>query len=292
MHYFCTIVEQGQISRAARELHMAQPPLSQRLKELEEELGTPLFLRKGRQLELTEAGRLFYRRARDILRAVESSRDEVLRLASQSGPALRIGLSPSCRAPWLARCEAFMARFPAREIGLVVGDSSYLEHLLRTGQLDLAFMQPPLQPDSFNVHRLRASPSVALGPADLFAPGQRLGLAELAAHPLLLLRRSVGIGTYERLQQQFHEAGLLPRVALYSSDAGMLRDLLLQGFRGLAVLPASEVESLAAGADPAFRVYDLAVPLPDYQLSLVCPRSGGDADLVGALLELWAEPGA
>ena len=72
MHYFCTIAEQGQISRAAKLLHMAQPPLSQRLKELEAELGTPLFERQGRKLLLTEAGTLFYRRARDILRAVEA----------------------------------------------------------------------------------------------------------------------------------------------------------------------------------------------------------------------------
>ena len=154
MHYFCTIAEQGQISRAAKLLHMAQPPLSQRLKELEAELGTPLFERQGRKLLLTEAGTLFYRRARGILRAVETSREEVLRLASQSGPTLRLGLSPTCRSLWLSRFDALQAAFPGHRIGLVVGDSSWLEQLLARGQLDAAFMVPPLEPEHFVVHPL------------------------------------------------------------------------------------------------------------------------------------------
>jgi len=289
MHYFCTIAEQGQISRAARLLHMAQPPLSQRLKELEEELGTPLFHRKGRGLELSEAGKLFYQRARDILRAVEHSREEVIRLASQAVPAYRIGLSPTCWAPWLERFAALQAKFPGRELGVVAGDSTYLEQLLLAGQLDVAFMQPPLQPEHFEVRPLLASPTVAVAPAGLLARKQKsLGLAELAAHPLLLLRRSVGVGTYERLQHLFQERGLAPNIALYSSDVGLLRDVLARGFPGLAVIPGSEAADLGAG----FQVFALDLELPDYQLSLVHPRQGSDAALVQALLQLWQAPAA
>lgn len=290
MHYFCTIAEQGQISRAARVLHMAQPPLSQRLKELEEELGTPLFHRKGRGLELSEAGALFYRRARDILRAVESSREEVIRLASQAVPAFRLGLSPTCRAPWLERFDGLQALLPARQIGVVAGDSSYLEQLLGSGQLEAAFMLPPLQPEHFLVQPLLASPTVAVAPAGLLPEGRTsLGLADLAGHPLMLLRRSVGVGTYERLQHHFQEQGLTPRIALYSSDVGLLRDLLAQGFPGLAVVPGSE----AAALGPGFRVFTLEVDLPDYQLSLVYPRQGYDGALIDGLLRLWgAAPAA
>lgn len=60
MRYFCTVVEEGQVSRAARRLHMAQPPLSQRLRELEEEIGYPLLERQGRTLRVTDAGQVFY----------------------------------------------------------------------------------------------------------------------------------------------------------------------------------------------------------------------------------------
>ncbi|GBG00885.1 LysR family transcriptional regulator [Azospira sp. I13] len=285
MHYFCTIAEQGQISRAARLLHMAQPPLSQRLKELEEELGAALFHRRGRSLELTEAGQLFYRRARDILRAVEVSREEVVRLSSQAAPAFRIGLSPTCRAPWLARFDALQALFPERQLGLVVGDSSYLERLLDAGQLDVAFMQPPLLPENFTIHRLLTSPTVAVAPRGLLPDDcTALTLDELARHALLLLRRSVGVGSYERLLHLFQEASLTPHVALYSSDASLLWELLDQGFAGLAILPASE----SGHGGNNYQVLPIDLPLPEYHLSLVCRPGGLAPPLLASLLALWA----
>lgn len=285
MHYFCTIAEQGQISRAARVLRMAQPPLSQRLRELEAELGTELFARQGRTLQLTDAGRLFYRRARDILRAVDDSKAEIVRAAAQSGPSLRIGLSPTGRSPWLARFDRLRARFSDSRIGLVVGDSSYLEHLLRSGQLDAAFMQPPLNPDDLAVHRLAASRNVAVVPRRLLPEAPRaLSLADLGRHPLLLLRRSVGVGSYERLLRCFHAAGLLPNVALYSSDVALLLDLLGQGFAGVAVVPESETGDLG----PEYLLLPLDIDLPDFQLSLVCRKGEQDAPLFRGLLELWA----
>ena len=284
MHYFCTIAEHGQVSRAARVLHMAQPPLSQRLRELEQELGTALFTRKGRSLQLTDAGELFYRRARDILRAVESSREEVIRMSSQTGPALRIGLSPTCRTLWLSRFDRLQAAFPNRQIGLVAGDSSYLEHLLQTGQLDVALMQPPLHPENFLVRRVAASRTVAVASRRVLARAPRsLGLRELSRYPLLLLRRSIGVGSYERLLHAFHEAGLMPNVALYSSDVALILDLLEQQFPGIAIVPESETGALGR----EYRVLPVAVDLPDYSLSLVCPRTGMDEDMLERLLACW-----
>lgn len=284
MHYFCTIAEQGQVSRAAKVLHMAQPPLSQRLKELEGELGTELFSRKRRTLELTDAGKLFYRRARDILRAVDASKEEVIRASSQAGPALRIGLSPTCRTLWLSRFNRLQGEFPDCQIGLVVADSTYLEQLLLTGQLDVALMQPPLAPADFIVHRLATSKTVAVARRGLLAPAaRRLSLAELSRYPLLMLRRSVGVGGYERLVRAMQEAGLLPHIALYSSDASVMLDLLAHGFSGLAIIPESE----AANVGPDYSVLQVDVDLPDYQMSLVCRKADHDAALIERLLAAW-----
>ena len=287
MRYFCTIAEQGQVSRAARVLHMAQPPLSQRLRELEEELGTPLFERKGRSLALTEAGAVFYRRARDILRAVEATREEVMRAASRAGPELRIGVSPTCRRLWLTRFPALQRAFPSHRLGVVVADSSYLEQLLRAGQLDVAFMLPPQQTDNMLVHALLASRTVAVAPRRLLAPAlQTLSLAELARHPLLLLRRSVGIGSYEWLLRRFQAEGLSAEVALYGSDVALLLDLLEQGFAGIAVVPESET----GGLSDACRVLGIELELPDYRVSLVCRDRAEDAARAAQLLAAWACP--
>ncbi|MCW2103519.1 UNVERIFIED_ORG: DNA-binding transcriptional LysR family regulator [Rahnella aquatilis] len=83
MRYFCTIAEQGSISKAAKVLNIAQPPLGKRLHELEEEIGSPLFIRTSKQMVLTEAGRFLYRKTSDILNQVNSVTRQAIDIASQ-----------------------------------------------------------------------------------------------------------------------------------------------------------------------------------------------------------------
>lgn len=267
MQYFCTVAEQGQISRAARVLNIAQPPLSQRMYELEEELGCALFVREARSVRLTPAGELFHKRASEILRAVEAARDDVVRLSLPAGPTIRVGLSPTCRNYWLRHFHSLRARLGDRQIGLVVGDSSYLEYLLQTGQLDIALMQAPLHPENFAIRELFHCPTVAVAPHALFAPEiVTLSLADLSRHPLLLLRRSVGVGSYERLLHDLRHAGLPAQVALYSSDVAVLLELLPQIPGSLAIVPATEAESMP----DAYRVLPLDFDLPVHRFSFVC----------------------
>lgn len=287
MRYFCTVVEEGQVSRAARRLHMAQPPLSQRLRELEEEIGYPLLERQGRTLRVTDAGQVFYRRARDILRAVDATCDEVVRVAAQTGPTLRIGVSPTCRSYWISHFDALRRRFPDYRIGVVVGDSSTLEALLKSAQLDFALMQPPLDADGFVTERIAASRCVAVMSCGLLAPETApLTLQELGRHPLLLLRRSTGVGSYERLLQAFHESRIEAEVALYCSDVDVLLELLAQGFAGIAVVPESET----AGCAPPGRDFDvrpIAVDLPEYQFALVFRSVERDDALIERVIDCW-----
>lgn len=288
MRYFCTVVEQGQVSRAARVLHMAQPPLSQRLRELENEFGYPLFERTGRTLRASAAGQVFYRRAREILRAVDAARDEVIRVAAQSGPTLRIGVSPTCKSYWMSHFGALRELFPGYRIGVVAGDSSTLEYLLLAGKLDFALMQPPLDADNFVTRQIAASRSVAVAPHGLLAPDpapEPLALADLSRQPLLLLRRSVGVGSYERLLHAFHEAGLEAEVALYCSDVDMLLDLLAQGFPAIAVVPASE----CADCGDAYDVRPIAVDLPDYQFAVVFRDADRDDTLIERVVGCWQD---
>lgn len=282
MRYFCAIAEHGQISRAAAALNMAQPPLSQRLKELEAELGCELFERKGRGLALTEAGRLFYRRSREILRSVDAARDEVIRTVS-TGPALRMGLSPTGRNFWMSRFPVLRDRLSGRQIGLVVGDSSYLEYLLQSRQLDVALMQPPAHPEDFCVQPLKTSRTVAVVPKGLLGETSSVSLAELSLHPLLLLRRSVGVGSYESLLKAFHDSGLKPEIALYCSDVEILLDMLARGFEGIAVVP--ETETLGVG--PGCEVLPIGLELPGYELSLVWRATDCDERLIQTLSETW-----
>ena len=92
MKYFTTIVEQGTISKAAKVLHMAQPPLSIQLKQLEDELGVVLVKRGNHQIELTQAGTMFYKRCLQILDLSEIARNEMKQSYQE---VLRIGITSS-----------------------------------------------------------------------------------------------------------------------------------------------------------------------------------------------------
>src|ERR1700730_1461036 len=94
LRYFCAIADTGSFSRAAQKTHVSQPSLSQQIRKLEDELGTRLFDRLGRTVELTELGRAFLPRARAVLRELETARNDVVeRKMSISGP-ISIGVIP------------------------------------------------------------------------------------------------------------------------------------------------------------------------------------------------------
>ncbi|HDK5653003.1 TPA: LysR family transcriptional regulator, partial [Klebsiella pneumoniae] len=93
LRYFCRVVEHGSVSQAAKSLNMAQPPLSKRIQELEEELQVSLFERRGNRIEPTEAGYFLYRKGCEILRQVEDTARETADIAQKTRVEVRIGLT-------------------------------------------------------------------------------------------------------------------------------------------------------------------------------------------------------
>ena len=81
LEYFCAIIEKGQIGKAAQSLHISQPPLSMRLRELEEELGVTLIHRRGKAWQITPEGQLLYQKAQFILSYMEGVKNDVSSLS-------------------------------------------------------------------------------------------------------------------------------------------------------------------------------------------------------------------
>ena len=96
LKYFKTIVDEGNISKAAEVLHMAQPPLSQQLKRLETELGTVLIKRYTQKWELTETGEILYRHAVNMLQDIKEIKREINEMEEGISGTLTIGVSSSC----------------------------------------------------------------------------------------------------------------------------------------------------------------------------------------------------
>lgn len=241
--YFCTVVEQGQVSRAARVLNMSQPPLSQRLKELEEELGVTLIQRDGRSQRVTEAGRLLYERAQLILAMLREIPDDVRSAEEGFYGKLTLGVTTMCLSRFLQLAPLVHAEFPGLRFKLVVEDSSVLEAMLKKRAIDFAMMMPPDDPEAFTVIALPASDfSVVLGPGLAVDEGREaFSVLELHPYPLLVCKRVEGRGLFDGLAQVFKNAGFTPNILVESPDCRALMDLVANGMPAAAIVPSSEV---------------------------------------------------
>ena len=110
MEYFITIADAGSISSAAKLLHMSQPPLSIQIKNLEEELGTTLFLRDSRHITLTESGKIFYKRAQGILALCKATTDEISDINKKR--AFHIGITPTTVSFFLPYLKELYKKYP------------------------------------------------------------------------------------------------------------------------------------------------------------------------------------
>ena len=149
LRYFYTIAQEGQITRAAKKLHMAQPPLSQSLKALENELGVPLLERSGRKMELTKAGRVLYDRAEFFFTYLEETITEVKDTGAGNSGKLTIGCVQTCFSHLPERIKAFREKYPDITFELREGDSHYLAEQLEERKLDLAIVRLPVDMKPF-----------------------------------------------------------------------------------------------------------------------------------------------
>ena len=135
---FLAVARERSFSRAARKIHLSQPTLSEHIQELERELGAPLFLRRARQVALTEAGRIFEPRAARVVGAADDARRAVLDLDGLTRGSLLIGAGTTPGVYVLPRViAAFQARYPGVELTLRIANSRVIEEEVRADRLDI-----------------------------------------------------------------------------------------------------------------------------------------------------------
>ncbi|TLS36885.1 LysR family transcriptional regulator [Pseudalkalibacillus caeni] len=246
LRYFSTIAEEGQITRAAKKLYMAQPPLSQQLKLLEEELGVKLMQRNGRNLELTEAGIVLYKKAKKILQEVDETITEVKETGEGLRGMLSIGSVKTCFYHVPPRMLAFRQNYPKVTFKLIEGDTFRLQRYLLNRDIELAVVRLPLDMKEFSSLPLPDDKFVVVmseewGEEFLY---DKISIEKLSEMPLLLLHRA-GVnepGLYELVLESFKERGFEPNVVCDCPDAAMLLALAKTGV-GAALLPASTLRS-------------------------------------------------
>ncbi|MFS2222288.1 LysR substrate-binding domain-containing protein [Pantoea sp. B65] len=245
LKYFCKVIEYGSISKAARQLNMAQPPLSKRVQELEDELGVSLLVRSSNGVELTAAGNYFYHRICKIINELEDARLETIKIAERENNFLRIGMTHLYQSYFQPLLMELYRRHPHVELRITVSDSSNLEQGLHDGLIDIALIQKPHVDDIFDCQVLDALPTVAVIHKNLLPDfsAEFIDLAQLIPLPMILLQRHHGSGVYEKFIDLFSESGKYPDVVMHNTQPRAIIDFIESGLEAASLLPASEVDA-------------------------------------------------
>jgi len=244
LRYFSTIAQEGQITRAAKKLHMAQPPLSQQLKLLEQELGVHLMDRNGKNIELTEAGKVLYKRAQEILQRFEETVTEVKEVGEGIRGVLSIGSVKTCFSYIPEKIRYFREHYPLVSFRLHEGDSFRLAKNITNWDIELAIIRLPLDLNNFSSLSLPNDRFVLVIPEN-WSSKKTIKMKEIAEMPLLLLHRISGAGLYELVVDECRRHGFDPNIVCQCADAAMLLSLVRTGI-GAALLPKSTLLSFPA----------------------------------------------
>jgi DNA-binding transcriptional LysR family regulator len=245
LRYFVTVAEELNFTRAAERLHMAQPPLSLAIRQLEQELGAPVFVRSSRDVRLTIAGETLLDGARNSLSEVERALASARRAADGELGSLRVGFSWSARFETLPKIgRAFRSRFPDVELLTEEMWNSRMPAALRSGAIAVAVSLCPDMDAGVSYEPVRHEVAVALLPAGHPLAGEReIELSLLANEEFVLFPRELAPRLHDVFVGLCRTAGFEPSLSSASFHSGWELGLLGDTAR-VALAPESVIGSL------------------------------------------------
>jgi DNA-binding transcriptional LysR family regulator len=250
LRYFVAVAEELHFGRAAVRLHLAQPPLSQQIRKLEEILGYPLFVRTSRAVKLTAAGEIFLERARRTLRNVHDDLEEARSIGRGDEGSLRVGFIGS---GMLTALPAMLGRYrdlyPRVQLQLSETYTANIAASLNRGSLDAGFLRDGGSIEGLHVETLFTEPFVAVLPAKHRLAGKAtISPADLRDEPFVFFTQAAGRLAYERPMSLFEEHGFRPQIVQEAPQWLTILRLVGAGL-GVSVGPACTRQ--IAGADIA-----------------------------------------
>jgi LysR family transcriptional regulator, hydrogen peroxide-inducible genes activator len=237
LRYFCAVVRAGSFTRAAEQLGIAQPSLSQQIRALELQTGAPLFERLGRSIRLTSCGEALNQRAVNILQQVAEAQSSLDELQGGFRGRLNVGVVPTILPYLIApRIKQFLERFPEVELQLTEDTTPRLIEQLQSGDLDLAVSGLPVRNPDIICSELGREPLfLAVAASHPMARKRAADLRDLQGHRLLLLKeghclRDDVLMTCSRSRAKLHSA-------FESDQLASIFQLVRAGF-GVTVVPA------------------------------------------------------
>ncbi len=280
--YFVAVADEGNFTRAAATVHVAQPGVSAQIRHLERELGQDLLDRTGRNVSVTAAGAAVLPYARAALAAVAGARQAVEELTGLLRGHVTIGTLTSISSDQVdlpGLLAGFHDDHPGVDVTLTVANSEELVDALRAGRLDLALIGlGATTPARIDTHILTSEPLVAVvSLRDPLAASTTITLHALAERTLISLPR--GTGLRSALEQACAAAGFAPHVTFEAGDPRVLAELAARGL-GVAVVP----QSVAAARREQLHTLVITEPALQGRIALAWRSNGPISPLARALI--------
>ncbi|QIZ51196.1 LysR family transcriptional regulator [Dickeya zeae] len=243
LRYFIAVAEELHFGRAAERLHISQPPLSQQIQALEEQIGAQLLERNNRNVRLTQAGELFLKEAWAIISQVNQAAERAARIQRGEIGELNIGFTSS--APFVKQVSRsllqFRQRYPEVHIQMMEINTKQQIAPLLDGKLDLGVMRNNPLPDMLRHQLLLHEPMVAVVHEEhplASVPGGHISIQQLANEPFVFFAREVGTALYDEVMNLLKKYGITPYITQEVGEAMTIIGLVSSGL-GVSLLPAS-----------------------------------------------------
>jgi DNA-binding transcriptional LysR family regulator len=239
LHTFAVLAEELHFGRAADRLGIAQPPLSQQIRRLEDRVGHRLFDRGPGRVALTPAGQQLLPSARRALDELAHGLTAARRIGAGLAGCIRVGFAASLALTVLPDLlDAHRKRYPQVELEIREMTTAPQVAALRAGALDVGLLREPPDESALAAERILSEELVAVLPsAHPLAAGPTVPIAALAGEPFVLLPRAAGAGLHDRIVGLCAEAGFLPHIAQHAVEWQTVAALVEAGL-GVSIAPA------------------------------------------------------
>jgi LysR family transcriptional regulator, salicylic acid-responsive activator of bsdBCD len=235
LRYFKEIVDQGSISKAAEVLHMAQPPLSMLLKQMETKYGMPLIKRYRQKWEVTDAGQMLYNHATQMLQQMELFEMKMDYITQGEEGQFRLGVSSSCLHLVGDIIRQFTQQYPKVELQIIKGDSEKVQQMLYDNDIDVAIILEPENNAHYKQIALASSPFALAVPKN-WCNDNIIEKNLIQNYPFISLESMEGYSMLEKIMHHFEEKKMSFNIVATCKDIAVAQYLVAEEV-GISILP-------------------------------------------------------